>query len=219
MNENRSLFARIYFWLADRLYNEFAWAYDPVSWMVSLGQWDTIRKLSLEKLAGSQVLEIGFGTGELLIEMTRRGFQVTGLDLSMSMQHQVSKKLRKINLQIPRLCSRTQQVPIASGSFDSIVSTFPAGYILEQATWNECARLLRPVSSATPSRFIVIGLWIARVNKSRPAGDKIAAEPHWEAILGRFENLAHTAGLTLKVEMAEHDRWLLPILVAEKRDG
>ena len=28
---------RLYLWACHRLYNEFAWAYDWVSWLVSLG--------------------------------------------------------------------------------------------------------------------------------------------------------------------------------------
>lgn len=58
-------FTQGYYWLAERLYNELAWAYDPVSWLVSLGQWDVWRKGALDYLTGKRILEIGFGTGEL----------------------------------------------------------------------------------------------------------------------------------------------------------
>ena len=33
---------RSYIWLTERLYHELAWTYDPVSWLVSLGQWDSV---------------------------------------------------------------------------------------------------------------------------------------------------------------------------------
>jgi len=30
---------RLYVWATERLYQELAWAYDGVSWLVSLGHW------------------------------------------------------------------------------------------------------------------------------------------------------------------------------------
>ena len=79
------LIATAHFWLAERLYNELAWAYDPASWLISLGKWAAWRKEVLPFIAGRQVLEIGFGTGELIIELARRGFAVYGLERSQTM--------------------------------------------------------------------------------------------------------------------------------------
>jgi ubiquinone/menaquinone biosynthesis C-methylase UbiE len=161
----RSILARLYLWLTDRLYNEFAWAYDPVSWLVSLGQWDAIRKLALSRISGARILEIGFGTGELLIELTRQGYQVVGLDLSFAMQHQVNRKLSRIGIEVPRVCARVQQAPLESGIFDAIISTFPAQFILDSLTWMECARLLRTTTNGVPARLIIVGLWIKPAKK------------------------------------------------------
>jgi hypothetical protein len=52
--------AKAYFWLAERLYNELAWAYDPASWLISLGKWAARRWEVLPFIYGRQVLEIGF---------------------------------------------------------------------------------------------------------------------------------------------------------------
>jgi hypothetical protein len=37
----------LYLWLAERLYHELAWAYDGISWLVSLGAWS---RYAIEKL-------------------------------------------------------------------------------------------------------------------------------------------------------------------------
>ncbi|MCS6844103.1 MAG: hypothetical protein NZ528_07260, partial [Caldilineales bacterium] len=57
------LFARLYLWATQRLYNEFAWAYDAVAWLVSGGRWDRWRRLALDYVVGQPILEVGFGTG------------------------------------------------------------------------------------------------------------------------------------------------------------
>ena len=59
--------AGTYYWLTERLYNEFAWAYDPVSWLVSLGGWSTVRSWVGDYIAGRRILEIGFGRRNTLI--------------------------------------------------------------------------------------------------------------------------------------------------------
>jgi len=207
-----SSLARAYLWLTDRLYNEFAWAYDPVSWLVSFGQWDEIRKLALPRITGPRILEIGFGTGELLIELTRQRYQVVGLDLSLAMQRQVNRKLSRIGLEVPRVCSRVQQTPLQPGIFDSIISTFPAQFILDPLTWQECARLLRSSTNEVPARLVVVGLWI------KPARKELKRE------LIRYENqqkeiffdLARSVDMHLTVEDVHYKNWLLPILIAEK---
>ena len=38
----------ISYWLIGHLYCEFAWFYDPVSRLVSLGAWNSIRNLALD---------------------------------------------------------------------------------------------------------------------------------------------------------------------------
>jgi len=81
--------AKTYAWLTERLYSDLAWVYDPLSWLVSGEKWTTWRVEALDHLAGKQVLEIGFGTGELPIPLHRRGLAVYGLERSQAM-HKVT---------------------------------------------------------------------------------------------------------------------------------
>lgn len=208
----RSSLARAYLWLTDRLYNEFAWAYDNVSWLVSLGQWDDIRKMALSRITGPRILEIGFGTGELLIELTRQGYQVVGLDLSLAMQRQVNRKLLRIGIEVPRVCSRVQQTPLESGIFDSIVSTFPAQFILDPITWRECARLLRSSIDGTPARLVIVGLWITPARKDKKLIHSMNQQKE------QFNELARSVGMQLMIEDVQYKNWLLPILIAEKEN-
>ena len=134
----------LYAWACERLYAEFAWSYDWVSWFISFGRWSQWRALALDYMVGEAILELGFGTGELLLALHQRGEAVVGLELSPAMQRQVTKKMRRRGVTVPRLQARAQATGLATATFDTIISTFPAPYIFEAATLAECHRLLRP---------------------------------------------------------------------------
>lgn len=162
--------AKAYYWLAERLYHELAWAYDPASWLVSLGKWPTWRREVLPFIAGRRVLEIGFGTGELLCELARRGFAVYGLDRSVAMQNITAGKLRRHDLSwIPRVCGTAQRLPFPPDCFDTVIATFPSQYIYDPGTLSEVSRVLhasKTESGIPGGRFIVVGLTINQEGKS-----------------------------------------------------
>jgi SAM-dependent methyltransferase len=211
--------ARGYCWLAERLYNELAWIYDPVSWVVSLGQWDTVRKWALEDLVGECVLEVGFGTGELLLELRRRNIRAVGMDRSAAMHRQTRKKFRRTGVWVPLVRGVTQRMPFADASFDSIIATYPAGYIFDPITWTEVARLLRPApvtaTGVAPGRFIVVGIGFSSDKKTIAQGPHLLIGAPMQDLLAHFEQLAQAAGLELRVVMREHGALDVPVLIAE----
>ena len=155
-----SVLPRLYLWATERLYNEWAWAYDLVSWVVSLGRWSQWRRMALEYVTGGRVLEIGFGTGELLIEMAERGWSVCGLEPSAAMHRVTAGKMRRRGIWAPRIRGCAQALPFADGSLDVLIATFPAGYILSPDTLQEAARVLRDPDAPGPGlggRLIVAG--------------------------------------------------------------
>lgn len=145
--------AKLYLRAARLLYSRFAWAYDLVTWVISLGRVGHWRRLVLEHVVGRRILEIGFGTGELLIEMTRRGLEAYGLELSPAMHRVVAEKMYKRGLSAPRVLANAQKMPFADGSFDTIVATFPTEYVLLPSTLQEVTRLL-----SQDGRFVIVGL-------------------------------------------------------------
>jgi ubiquinone/menaquinone biosynthesis C-methylase UbiE len=154
----RNWLNKSYGWACERLYHELAWFYDNVSWLVSAGRWGVWRRSALGYLPaqdGLRVLEIGFGTGELLLELAQRNVAVHGLELSPAMHAVARKKLRSYMIAVPLLRARAQAMPLANTQFDAILATFPAPYILDPATLAECARLLRG-----EGRLIIVGLWV-----------------------------------------------------------
>jgi SAM-dependent methyltransferase len=211
--------ARLYLWATYRLYDELAWAYDVVSWLVSLGRWSGWRKSALDYVTGDRILEIGFGTGELLIEMAQRGMNVVGLDLSQAMHRVTARKLVRQGVEVPRTRGIVQSMPFSDGQFDSIVSTFPAGYILAPETLREVARLLRPpdpVTGAGGGRFVVVGMVVWREGWLWRRAVQLLFGGGGEFASGRFERLARAAGLQVEVSDQVEQGWHVPVIVAKR---
>lgn len=209
-----------YFWLADRLYNELAWVYDPVSRMVSLDQWPAWRKWALDYLVGRRVLEIGYGTGELLLEMARRRIDAWGLEYSAAMQRLTAAKLRRRDMWVPCVRGRAEQMPFADNTFDTIVATFPAGYIFDPATLREVARLLRrPAASAggEAGRFVVVGICASSTRMPLRRLFQFLIGIPMEDLLARYKQLAESANLCVQVVMRRHGVLDLPIIIADKQ--
>ncbi len=127
-----------------RFYNEFAWTYDLVSRIVSRGRWQAWQRAALPEIRGSRVLELAFGTGNLLWDMVEEGYQCAGIDLSPHMVGITAGKFRRRGLDAPICRARAQQLPFPDVAFDSLVATFPDYFILDPAAQEEIARVLVP---------------------------------------------------------------------------
>jgi len=216
----RNRVAQGYFWLADRLYEELAWAYDPVSRLVSFGQWPVWRRWALEYLVGTRVLEIGFGTGELLLEMASKGIKVCGLEYSAAMHRRTAAKLRQHGVRVPCVRGKAQHMPFADNAFDTIIATFPAGYIFDPATLHEVARLLRGSTASAEAkhgRFVVVGLSASStIPPIRHALRFLIGVPMAD-LIAHFEQVARSVDLSVQVVMRTHGVFVFPIIIAQKQ--
>ena len=76
------------------LYHEMAWGYDLVSWIVSLGQWRDWQRVAMGYVCGPRVLDLAFGTGNLLLDWHATGMTPVGVDLSPQMARIAARKVR-----------------------------------------------------------------------------------------------------------------------------
>lgn len=220
---------RLYGWACERLYAELAWSYNLVSWLVSFGWWEQWRVVALSYVQGPRVLEIGFGTGELLPKLAARTVLTVGLDLSPAMHRQALRKLWRLGLTLPLVQARAQAMPFADHRFDTIIATFPAPYILEPTTLAECARLLALPPTVTSStiaaqrgrggQLIIVGLWVD------------FAQPQWTrwtrwiplfygrpsaATLARLADLFTTAGFSATLVDRPVGPFRVGVVIAER---
>jgi ubiquinone/menaquinone biosynthesis C-methylase UbiE len=123
------------------LYHQFAWAYDLVAALVSLGRWKGWVLSVLPYLDG-RVLEIGYGPGHLQAALHERGLATFGLDESRQMAHQAMRGLRRKGFSGNLLRAMAGQIPFPNNSFDTLAATFPAEYIFDAHTLAETRRVL-----------------------------------------------------------------------------
>jgi len=128
----------------DLLYHQFAWTYDLVAAVISLGQWDEWVRSILPYIQGQRVLEIGHGPGHLQVALHERGFQVFGLDESRQMSRQAARRLHKKGIKTNLSRGLAQSLPFRQNAFQNVALTFPSEYIFDPLTLTEIQRVLMP---------------------------------------------------------------------------
>lgn len=119
-----------------------------------------IESLNQGALAASQsVLEIGCGTGGLLVAAAGQFQHVIGLDIAFRWLIVARKRLEEAGLQIPLVCACAEHLPFKDGGFDLIVAENVIEHVRDQqAALRECRRVSRPGALAflvTPNRFTI----------------------------------------------------------------
>jgi ubiquinone/menaquinone biosynthesis C-methylase UbiE len=127
------------------LYHQFAWTYDGIASLVSLGMWQDWVSAALPYVHGPSVLELGPGPGHLQARlMSAEMSRVVGLDASMQMSRLVYSRLRKEKKAPLIVNGYAQFSPFANASFHQILATFPTEYIYSPQTVREISRILIP---------------------------------------------------------------------------
>jgi ubiquinone/menaquinone biosynthesis C-methylase UbiE len=158
------------------LYHQFAWSYDFIAALVSLGRWQNWVNSTIPFLEG-HILEIGYGPGHMQQILTEKNFSVFGLDESRQMAKQTSRRLRKNRIAPNILRGYAQHIPFANESFHSVVATFPSEYIFDPETLLEIRRVLTPggrlvilpMAWITGTRLLErLAAWLFRITGEAP---------------------------------------------------
>jgi ubiquinone/menaquinone biosynthesis C-methylase UbiE len=125
------------------LYHQLAPTYDLVSWLVSFGKWRQWQLAALPFIKGTDVLDLAHGPGHMLVALQEAGYQVTGIDLSPQMGKLAMGNVRAKNAWVSLIQAPAQKLPVASGSFDTVLATFPTEFISDVKSLEEIHRVLR----------------------------------------------------------------------------
>lgn len=123
--------------------------YDPLTRFLGVGR---VHRRLLEQAAlrpGQRVLEIGCGTGNLLLAAKRaqRGAVVVGLDPDLSALARAQRKARRRGLAVQLDRGYADELPYADGSVDVVLSSFMLHHVAadeREPAMREVLRVLRP---------------------------------------------------------------------------
>jgi ubiquinone/menaquinone biosynthesis C-methylase UbiE len=133
------------------------WRYDLMEWMIDVisfrGQVRHLRQrtASLAHIAvGEQVLDVGCGTGELLMEVARRvgrAGRITGVDPGTEQIARARAKAARRNFPIDFQIGVIEQLPFPDQTFDVVLSTLMMHHLptpKKRLGLAEIARVLKP---------------------------------------------------------------------------
>jgi SAM-dependent methyltransferase len=123
--------------------------YDPLTQLLGVRRLHADLLARADLRAGQQVLEIGCGTGNLLLLAARRapGVQLVGLDPDPTMLRRAAGKALRAGLRIQLDLGYASELPYADASVDRVLSALMFHHVDaedQQAALREVARVLRP---------------------------------------------------------------------------
>ncbi len=112
----------------ESLFENYAQKYDKECYVQgTLGECDFIEQELASK--SLKVIDVGCGTGRHSIELTRRGYQVTGIDLSESQLNYAKEKAKQSDLKIDFQKHDARNLPFV-GEFDAAIMLCEGGFSL-----------------------------------------------------------------------------------------
>jgi SAM-dependent methyltransferase len=109
---------------------------------ISKGAEEFVSRLGIA--AGSRVLDVATGTGNLAIPLARAGCVVTGVDIAPNLLEQASHRAEAEGLTVTFDEGDAEKLPYADGSFDAVVTMFGAMFAPRpELVAAELARVLR----------------------------------------------------------------------------
>lgn len=200
------------------LYHQFAWSYDAVSAVVSLGQWRAWGEAAVPFLTGPRVLELGHGPGHLQATLLDVGWRPVGIDLSPQMGQLARRRLGRRGSGAALVRGRAEMLPFGDGAFDCVVATFPAPYIVAPDTVAAVGRVLVPggrliivpEAQLTGSGPLTATIeWLYRITGQRSATpDNDQNREFWTRVLG--------AGFAVSVYVLPRAKSYVTVVIAER---
>jgi ubiquinone/menaquinone biosynthesis C-methylase UbiE len=209
------------------LYQELAWTYNLVSWIVSLGEWRSWQLAALPFIQGPRVLEVGHGPGHMLLALQNGRYQVTGLDLSPQMGRLAQRRTQRT---VPLVRGAVQTLPFAPASFDTVLATFPTDYIIAPETLASIHRVLTsngrlvivPEGHLTGGRTLHrLIAWLFVITGQQASTETPANHPDtaWYTLWEPFQQAFTAAGFHTTIHPIRLPRSGVTLLVAHKNNN
>ena len=125
----------------------------PARAAAALASWERVSGTS----ADGRLLEIGCGTGPMLLAAAQRGYRVAGVDIALRWLVAARKRLAEAGVRVPLICACAEALPFREEGFDGVAIDSAIEMMTDQArALREAHRVLAPggrLFLATPNRF------------------------------------------------------------------
>ncbi len=149
-----------------RFYSRFAGLYDLLIKVIpAWGRWNAH---AVAHVQGPRVLEVSFGTGDLMTRFPS-DLTVVGVDLNAALARVARRNLRSHHIPVNLALADVAALPFSDASFDTVVNTMAvSGYPDAHAAVSEMMRVLRDdgrlvcIDFTNPANGNLIGTCIVR---------------------------------------------------------
>jgi len=160
----------VYYSKIAHIYDQTRWLTEPIAEDVA----DFILNL-VNATPETTFLEPGVGTGLNVLPFVKRGYSVTGIDVSQDMLNQFRQKLSEIPPNLKLIHGDASQLPFSDNSFDVILTVHMLHTVTSIKTFlDEIDRVVKP------NGFYLNAQWI-----TPPARREF--EQHFRTILAQYE--------------------------------
>ena len=134
-------------------FDTIARTYDRLNRVMTLGLDRRWRRHAARAVASGQwpvvsVLDVACGTGDMCVELLKRGYTVTGVDLSEEMLEIARKKTASANFPLSTFnfqLGNAEALPFAEGEFDAVTCAFGVrNFVHLEQGLKEMLRVLKP---------------------------------------------------------------------------
>jgi ubiquinone/menaquinone biosynthesis C-methylase UbiE len=95
----------------------------------------------LKKGEHNRILDYSFGSGANMMSLVRRGFKVSGVEVSSTAIRIVRRRLKKENLKAQLTVFNGTELPFKDGTFDAVI----AWEVLDYNTWDSLKKALKEI--------------------------------------------------------------------------
>jgi ubiquinone/menaquinone biosynthesis C-methylase UbiE len=91
-------------------------------------------------IKGKKMLEVGVGTGRLSLFFAKKGFDVTGIDISEKMLDVARERAKRLKVKVKLIQMNAEKMDFQSNSFDFIICDRTFKFILNPQKFLKCCR-------------------------------------------------------------------------------
>lgn len=146
----------------------------------------------LELAPQARVLDVSCGFGRHSVELARRGYHVTGLDLSPHLLRHARDAAKTTQVDVTWIEADMRDIPVPAEPYDAVVSLFSSFGLLgtdkeELKAARAMAHVLAPGGKAlieTVNREIMLRRWVSKRWREQPDGTLICDKLKFEVTTG-----------------------------------